>query len=186
MTIARVLLAAAFTGVLSHAGSATPLDKETCEQIKTELVAMGAVKDHIAKGPEWGKANLSAEQLKNVERYIQLEEQVAFRCVVRKPPVEAAAAKAPRPKANKAAAKSSDGVEKDADAVKEAPVKTAAPKPKPKPKVAPPSDQQGSIGAEPIAGKATPPPAKKAPAPKPKVNDAFVPPGSSSQPVVKQ
>lgn len=179
MTIARVLLMQLIVAYsLSIAASAAPLDKDACEQLKTDLAAMSAVKDHIAKGPEWGKANLSAEQIRNVERYIQMEEQIAFRCIVRKAPVEAAATKAPRPKVKKAG-KGPDAAEVDGAAAKaqDAPVKaSAAPRPKVAPK--PQAEQQGS-GVEAVAGKATPPPARKT-APKPKANDAFVPPASGA------
>ncbi len=66
------------------AASATParLDDETCNQLRLEQIKfkqLGVVSD-IEKGGTWGKANLSAERLREIEQYIQLDEQVKFGC----------------------------------------------------------------------------------------------------------
>ena len=66
------------------AGFATParLDAETCNQLRLEQIKfkqLGVVSD-IEKGGTWGKANLSAERLREIEQYIQLDEQVKFGC----------------------------------------------------------------------------------------------------------
>lgn len=60
------------------------IDKDTCEQLKTEqakFVQAGIMAD-IEKGSEWGKANLSAERLREVEHFIMLDEQLKFGCRV--------------------------------------------------------------------------------------------------------
>jgi len=60
------------------------IDKDTCEQLKTEqakFVLTGIMAD-IEKGSEWGKANLSAERLREVEHFIMLDEQLKFGCRV--------------------------------------------------------------------------------------------------------
>ena len=70
-------LAAGLGGAL-----AAPLDEEACKGIKTEregLVAKGLESD-IARGPEWGKANLPPDRLKEIARMIELNEQLTFRC----------------------------------------------------------------------------------------------------------
>lgn len=73
----------ALAGVVTSADAATPkLDKETCAQFKTEqikFIQSGILAD-LQRGPEWGKANLSADRLREVEHYIQLDEQLKFAC----------------------------------------------------------------------------------------------------------
>lgn len=58
------------------------LDKATCDQLHTEqtkFVESGILKD-IERGADWGKTNLSAERLREVEHYILLDEQIKFGC----------------------------------------------------------------------------------------------------------
>lgn len=63
--------------------AATPrLDETTCEQLHAEqakFIESGILKD-MEHGAEWGKANLSAERLREVEHYILLDEQIKFGC----------------------------------------------------------------------------------------------------------
>ena len=61
---------------------AEPLGKEACETLVAEqqgLITAGAKAD-FARGAEWGKANLSGDRLNKVGRYIEVEEQLSFRC----------------------------------------------------------------------------------------------------------
>jgi hypothetical protein len=63
-------------------GRAAPLDAETCakHQIEhTELERAGVEKD-MEKGPDWAKANLGLEKMQRVQRFIELEEVLLFRC----------------------------------------------------------------------------------------------------------
>lgn len=67
------------------AGSAARADRVNitdCKGFEAEKVALDktGIAEDVAKGPEWGKANLSPERLRNVGRYIFLEEQLTFRC----------------------------------------------------------------------------------------------------------
>jgi hypothetical protein len=58
------------------------LDAETCNQLRLEhmkYVASGAAAD-VQHGPEWAKANLSQDKLRDIELFIQLEEQINFGC----------------------------------------------------------------------------------------------------------
>lgn len=63
--------------------AATPrLDETTCEQLHAEqakFIESGILKD-MEHGAAWGKANLSAERLREVEHYILLDEQIKFGC----------------------------------------------------------------------------------------------------------
>lgn len=62
--------------------AAAKLDKETCSQLHTEqakFIESGILAD-LARGADWGKANLTAERLRDVELYITLDEQIKFAC----------------------------------------------------------------------------------------------------------
>lgn len=75
------LLAAPLLAVPA-AAAAAKLDKETCQQFKTDQVKFiqsGILAD-LQRGPEWGKANLSADRLREIELFIQLDEQIKFAC----------------------------------------------------------------------------------------------------------
>jgi hypothetical protein len=61
---------------------AAPLDQGACESLKIEydkLIA-GGTKTDMQQGPDWAKANLSVERLGQISRFIDLEEQLSFRC----------------------------------------------------------------------------------------------------------
>ena len=67
---------------VSDPGVAEPLGKEACEALVVEQQALitAGVKDDVAKGPVWGKANLNSGRLAQVGRYLDVEEQLSFRC----------------------------------------------------------------------------------------------------------
>ena len=100
--------AAAAAGILvlgwSSAVSSDPLPKERCEALVAEraLLEAGGADENILKGPEWGKAHLSEQQIEYVRRLIAVREDLLFRCrefdVTRDPPPPSAApAAAPAP-----------------------------------------------------------------------------------------
>lgn len=67
---------------LPSPSQATQSDVESCKKYeieKAELSESGIQVD-IEKGAEWGKDNLSPERLRQVRRFIYLEEQLTFRC----------------------------------------------------------------------------------------------------------
>jgi hypothetical protein len=77
LIVATLVALAALTEV-----RAAPLDAETCARLKVEqgqLEVAGVEKD-MAKGAEWAKANLGLEKLQRVQRFIEIEEQLLFRC----------------------------------------------------------------------------------------------------------
>lgn len=58
------------------------LDKETCSQFRSEqikFIQSGILAD-LQRGPDWGKANLSSDRLREIELYITLDEQIKFAC----------------------------------------------------------------------------------------------------------
>ncbi len=75
-------LAAAAALLPADLASAVPLDPQTCIQLREERLnlVMDGARDNMARGPEWGRANLTAVQLKAIARLIELDEQIGFRC----------------------------------------------------------------------------------------------------------
>ncbi len=68
---------------LPRDAAAGPPDLEACrglEAEKAQLAASGVPVD-MTKGPEWAKANLPADRIQKILRYIFVDEQVRFRCV---------------------------------------------------------------------------------------------------------
>jgi hypothetical protein len=68
----------------TSAASATEpkLDNETCTQLRLEhmkFVQSGAASD-LERGATWAKGNLSSEKLREMELFIQLDEQIKFGC----------------------------------------------------------------------------------------------------------
>lgn len=61
---------------------ATPLDKNTCAKIAQDIQNMKAldVDKLMEKGPAWAVDNLSPGDLGLVRQYIDLDEQMKFRC----------------------------------------------------------------------------------------------------------
>ena len=62
--------------------AAEPLDKDACGRLQAEkqtLMVLGVDKQ-FAKGPEWAKANLAGADLANIRRFLNVEEQLKFRC----------------------------------------------------------------------------------------------------------
>lgn len=81
--VAVTLLASA-TGRLS----AEPLTADACERLraeKGELLKAG-VAGNMNRGPAWAKANLDKAKLGEIERYLDVEDALAFRCARPLPP----------------------------------------------------------------------------------------------------
>jgi hypothetical protein len=81
MTSGRVVLFVAAAVVGFAQARAAPLDADTCAKLKGEHSQLErAVEKDIEKGPEWAKANLAHDKLDRIQRFIELEEQLLFRC----------------------------------------------------------------------------------------------------------
>jgi hypothetical protein len=96
------------------------IDADTCTALRLEQIKFrqSGILDDISKGPEWAKANLSADRLREVEHYLLLDEQVKFGCRDAKLSPEAE-------KASEAAAR----IEINSDADPTAPIAADPPKP---------------------------------------------------------
>jgi hypothetical protein len=89
---------AVFSAMMVTAASAPVragmLDADSCRRHKTEYDTLGGsgIREMMAKGPDWAKANLTKERMEQVRRYLALEEDVRFRCPLGKarPELEAA------------------------------------------------------------------------------------------------
>lgn len=157
MASARILLltcAAVLPGILVHPASAAPAAPEECDRARSEQAALSSsgAGDDLAKGPEWGRANLAPDRLKRIARWIELEEVLLFRC--------------PRPKpagGPETAARTDEGPSGPAAAPPSGEPKAKA-KPKPKP-----ADTAAEEAPQAVKPKPT---AKK----KPKPDDAYRPP----------
>jgi hypothetical protein len=133
------------------------LSKEVCDGLRAEKARLEAtgVPQAMEKGPDWAKANLGADRLRQIQRYIEVGEGLTFRCE--------------RSRAQDAKLDEDD----DAPA---APA-TAAPV---KPKTAPAAPAKAAAPKAPaVAAPAAEAAEKPKPKPKPKANDAFVPPAKS-------
>ncbi len=75
------------------------LEPAQCEAAKSEqakLVSAGIDND-MQRGPEWARAHLSPDRLRQIARFIELQETVLFRCPRPKPPTVTPAAVSPDP-----------------------------------------------------------------------------------------
>lgn len=180
--VSIVFAAFMLLGAIPDAASAEPLAKEECDKLQAEQGALtsAGVHDQLVRGAEWGKANLSLLQLKNVERYIELEEQLSFRCGMAKlraslPVGEEGGEQELDTKGNAVPARDRQGQPGEAQAkAKGKPVpKIVAPA---KDKAAPPAKSRAKM--VPAKGEAQPPAAKAASKAKAKVDDAYRPPAA--------
>ncbi|MGE5267091.1 MAG: hypothetical protein ACM3L9_06970 [Deltaproteobacteria bacterium] len=162
--IARLSFAVAALGVFAPPAPALPLAPEDCERARAEqtnLEAAGVATD-MAQGAEWARANLSTDRLKRVQRWIELQERILFRCPRPKPPAAAETAR-------------------DDDAPGTAPPELQVKKPQQKPKPVRPAaaaaeSTPGSDGARQPAEGGAPDRAVKPQQKKPKSDDAYKPP----------
>lgn len=80
------LLTVFVPSAFAHATEAK-IDAKSCEQLRVKRVQLrkSDIFDSVMKGPAWAKANLNPAQLREVEAYIQLDEQLKFGCREAKP-----------------------------------------------------------------------------------------------------
>jgi len=77
------IVLAALVALPASAHATQPkIDADTCTQLRLEQAKFrqSGILNDMSKGPEWAKANLSPDRLREVEHYIQLDEQVEFGC----------------------------------------------------------------------------------------------------------
>jgi hypothetical protein len=151
-------LAAAFAGT----SLAEPLGKEVCNGLRAEhdqLVLAGAKAD-MERGPEWAKANLALDRIKQIERLIAVGEQLAFRCPQPNPSLERA--EELEPAATSASAPAASESHKRADSAKAVRA----------------SRKDKTHSAARAVGQAERRRSKRSP-PRPQANDVYVPPHKS-------
>lgn len=180
-------LAAGLTAASLSPACAAALDPDSCAKLKTEQETMekAGLKDEVAKGPEWAKANLPPEKLNDIKRWIEVDEQLLFRCPGRHlvnlpldpdpppPPPQANDKKGEADKADTPAAAPRPAAPPEKKAA--APEKKA-PEKKPAPQRKPPTPKANSTADSGEEPEAKPAPKVKATA-KPKAkDDAYRPP----------
>ncbi len=115
-----ILLAAIFAVPLHAHATQAKIDADTCSSLRLEQIKFrqSGILDDLSKGADWAKANLPAARLREIEHYMQLDEQVKFGCRDAKLSPEAQ-------RASEAAAR----IELNSDADPTAPVAKDPPKP---------------------------------------------------------
>ena len=81
--LAFAALAGSLVTVLFHGiAGAAPLSVAECRELKASqaMLDQAGVASHIANGPDWAQANLSAEQIARIRDYLALEERILFHC----------------------------------------------------------------------------------------------------------
>jgi len=83
----------AFGALLMTGGAAlaVPLDDASCAKLRDERgqLEQTGLREMMARGAAWAAVNLPAAKLREIQRLIELDEHIAFRCPL---PVAAAAA----------------------------------------------------------------------------------------------
>lgn len=115
-----ILSAAVCLAPLNAWATKPKIDAETCTTLRLEQIKFrqSGVLDDMSKGAVWAKANLSASRLREIEHYMQLDEEVKFGCRDAKLTPEAE-------RASEAAAR----IEINSDADPTAPIAKDPPKP---------------------------------------------------------
>ncbi len=146
----------------SVAVGAEPLSKDACDAVEAEhaILVLAGLPEIVKKGPAWAKVNLDPARMNEVARYIEVKEQLLFRCGHDK---------------KRAAATAAGGQDAAGDRDRERAPPLPQRKPAPKKAVAPPRDKAAAAPHETRA----PQPAAK---PKPKVDDAYRPPPKAPAP----
>lgn len=162
--VCTFILAAGAISFMASIAMALPMAPEACERAKTEQLSLetaGAARD-MAQGPEWARSNLPVDRLQRVARWIELQEQILFRCPRPAPPPEP---KAPPLEPEAAAAPATgEKTEKIKPEQKVKPIPAAA---------LPETGDAGEAAAKPVKPK---PQAVK----KPKIEDAYRSPAPHS------
>ena len=173
-------------GAVPAVSKAAALDPDSCAKLKTEQETMekAGLKEIVGKGPEWARTNLPAEKMSEIKRWIEVDEQLLFRCPGRHlvnlplepdPPPPAPPAEDKRGEAEKSEARppAPPAEKKAAAPEKKAPV--APEKKAPPQRKAPPAKANSNADSSPDPD-AKPAPKVKATAKQKSKDDAYKPP----------
>ena len=79
--LARSAAAAMCMGLMLYLPAAgSPLDTASCDKATAEKETLADVREIIERGPEWAKAHAPPATLLRIERWIELDEVLSFRC----------------------------------------------------------------------------------------------------------
>ena len=73
---------------MMSSASAKPLEYDYCQELKAEQRTLRneGVEVNMRRGPNWAKANLTDKDLSQIRRYLTVEEQIKFRCGIKRKP----------------------------------------------------------------------------------------------------
>jgi len=96
---ALAALAAAAMLAIPASAPAKPLEYDYCQELKTEQRTLrnAGVERDMRRGPNWAKANLTDADLGRIRRYLTVEEQIHFRCGIKRKPKKARPKTAAKP-----------------------------------------------------------------------------------------
>jgi hypothetical protein len=79
---ATLLVVAAVSLLDAARGSAEPLDKQSCSSLQTERKQLLTrdMQAALDQGPDWVKTHLNEAEIDQVRRFLNIEEQIEFRC----------------------------------------------------------------------------------------------------------
>lgn len=193
---ATIALSASLTSVAATTANAAPLDPLACEQLQHKMDALRnvGIEADMAQGPAWARANLTPGRLQLISEYIEIDEQLNFRCglakqrIVLPTTVEGGEEEIPTPGEPAAAATTGVALPQKAPGKPQAAKKTGPAKAKEHKSAQPTQKKAPAKGAE-HQKKASE--HKAAPKKRTKVEDAYRPPRSASgngsaPPVAKQ
>jgi len=154
---------------------AKPLEYDYCQELKSEKRTLRneGVEVNMRRGPDWAKANLTDKDLGRIRRYLTVEEQIQFRCGIKRKPKKRktqTVAKPPKavPVPDRYRFRQPPGVE-DAELIN-APPMTALPRAEPAKQVMPiikPEEKPRQAAAAPAEPARLLGPSEKAPPPAP-------------------
>lgn len=78
----RALLTFTMLLAWGHGAVAEPLDESACQRLRTEQKALSVlgIDKYFEQGADWVKANLTSADHNLVKRYVNVFEQLKFRC----------------------------------------------------------------------------------------------------------
>jgi hypothetical protein len=166
--------------------TAAPLDPLACEQLQQKIDALRKVgiEADMVQGPAWARANLTAGRLQLISEYIEIDEQLNFRCglakqrIVLPTTVEGGEEEIPTPGEPAAAAATGVPLPQKAPPKGAAVPKKAAPAKAKEPKSAAPAPPKKAPAKSAETQKKAPE-QKAVPKKRAKVEDAYRPPRAS-------
>jgi hypothetical protein len=77
-----ILIAAVCLAPLNASATKAKLDTDACDALRLEEIKFrqSGILNDMSKGATWAKSNLPADRLRDIQHYLEIEEQVQFGC----------------------------------------------------------------------------------------------------------